>query len=245
MTWDVPPVESLTAVRELLESDGERVREARGDVGRSETEQFPVGVDVVTVLDGVGTADGDGVGESDQGDAGRGEAEPGPLAEGDPGQGEPRQAGRDVTDRRDAVIAEAEQHGGDVRDDHDDHARRNLRHKSLDEIEHGEQAGRQPGGAARTLAEALDQVPDLREEAGRRDLYPENLADLADDDDQRDAVDVADEDGLGQEIGHESEPEQAGHDLDRTDRQRERRGQGSDEFGMAGGDRQDGGRGQR
>ena len=83
----------------------------------------------------------------------------------------------------------------------------------------------------------LDQLVQLRHELVGVARVAEQLGQLADQDDQRDAVQIAGQDRLGQEGGDEAEPGRAGDQVEHAGHQREDRQQGQIPFRVAGRER--------
>ena len=91
------------------------------------------------------------------------------------------------------------------------------------------------------LVEAADELHHLPEELVALELDAEHLAQLAADDDQRRAEDVADQHRLGQEIGDEAQPCDTGEQRYHADKEREQRGERRIARGIAAGQRRNGG----
>ena len=93
--------------------------------------------------------------------------------------------------------------------------------------------------------ESLDEGDGLRDEAIRVGGEPEELGQLADEDDHRQAGQVARAHGAGEQVGHEPEPSHAGSERDDPDEERQHPGQGDGLLLAACGQRQDGRRDHR
>ena len=91
------------------------------------------------------------------------------------------------------------------------------------------------------FVEAADELHDLLEELVALELDAEHLAQLAADDDQRRAKDVADQDRLGQKVGDEPQPRHAGEQRQDADQDGGQRSQCGVAHRVAAGQRRNGG----
>ena len=96
-------------------------------------------------------------------------------------------------------------------------------------------------GEQMRFIQAADEFHHLLEELIALQLDAEHLAQLAADDDQRRAEDVADEHRLGQEVGDESQLRDPGEQRHDADEEREQRGERRIARGIAAGQRRHGG----
>ena len=138
---------------------------------------------------------------------------------------EARQPRRDRADDRDAVGLEVERPGESDRDDDDDQRRGQTRHEDAEREQGRERDGGDRDRRAADRAELADRLPELAERLRGVDREPEKLAELADDEDHGDAVDVADEHGPREVVGDPAEPEHPGDREARADEQREHAGE--------------------
>jgi hypothetical protein len=126
---------------------------------------------------------------------------------------------------RGAVLSELEGRRDHDPADHHDEGGREPRREEAQRQQHSQRAepDRQRGRARVTeLAEHLDE---LRNRVDRLDVEPQQLAQLADDEDRGDAVDVADEHWAREIVGEPRESQQPRQHEARGDQQRERRGE--------------------
>jgi hypothetical protein len=122
------------------------------------------------------------------------------------------QAGFDRADDGDTTVIEIQHHDGK---DPEDHGHQRTRHGRRDALEyqHGHQADH-----AHERRPCMDvRAPQLLEEVALAGLDAQQLRQLAHDDDQGHPDDETLEHGLGDEAGHEAEPEHPGHCCDHAD----------------------------
>ena len=155
-----------------------------------------------------GTAGQDVVGVADDGDAER-RRQQGPQVDvADVGQRQGRQALRHRTDDVDAgAVDEVEDRDDDGGAQHRDEGAGPGRREALEGEEDGEDAERQDERRQVRVAEVGQDVPHLLDERLALHRDAEDLADLADDHERRDARHVADEDRLREQVGEEAEPQ--------------------------------------
>jgi hypothetical protein len=154
------------------------------------------------------------------------------------------EAARQLADQAHAVRGQVEHRGGgDGQHDHDQDRRR-LRQPVLqreDEQHSGEPDG---GGRGDRLAarEAPQEAADLPDEALGADAEAEQLGQLPDQDGERQAVQVAHDGRLGQQVRHEAQAGDRPADQQHRHQDRQHRGQrdGARAVLAAGGQRQDG-----
>ena len=206
--------------------DGEALEEPGGDVGEADADHLLVGLHLVAVAGGEAARGGDGVGERHHRDADRADEEGAdvlPVREGQRRCGHP--LGRTPTvatpcggevehGRRDGGADHGDQHGRDPSGD----ARQDEEHD-----QHGD-TGDEGGGVA--AVEPLEEGLELVDEAARVGGEPEELGELADDDGDGQAVEVADADLAGEQVGDEAQPGDAEADLDEPDEDGEHAGEG-------------------
>jgi hypothetical protein len=158
---------------------------------------------------------------------------------------ETRQPRGDLPDLGDAMRSEVKRpREGDRRDD-DEQRSRQLRYEHPQSEQHRERHRAHRDRRTADAAELLDDLPQLRQRVARVDRQAEKLPELTDDQHDRDAVDVPDEDGPREIVG---DPAQAQHPrggkADR-DQQGEHRRQPGRVGGAGHGERQDRGRDER
>jgi hypothetical protein len=95
------------------------------------------------------------------------------------------------------------------------------------------------------IADVPAQLDELRNRVACIDVDPGELAELADNEHDRDAVDVAHQNGSGEVIGQPAEPQQPGAQKARRDKQRHRARQLQGFGAPGGGERQHGRRHER
>jgi hypothetical protein len=110
---------------------------------------------------------------------------------------------------------------------------------------HGQRAQADHDRQPLRLAQVTDQVPELAEEVTFPLAHPQELRDLADDDGQRQADDESLEHGLGDEVRHESQPQQPCGQRQQPGGEGQRHRQRREHAGFARGDVSDRGRRQR
>ena len=154
-----------------------------------------------------------------------------------------RRRGKTLRERADdgKRIGQPEDPGEDHRQDDDDqHARHGglhpLEHEDDDERAHAERHSERLHLAGRDRPGDLD---DLLPHALGVDREAEQLRDLRDDHDQRDGVEVADPDRLGQQVGDEPEAEDAAEQQHPAHHDREETGERDRALAVAEGERKD------
>ena len=138
-----------------------------------------------------------------------------------------------------AVLVESEQKGRQAGDDHRRqrrwHAFGITRHKE----HHRRGADRQDDRWPVCGEHQVRNFQQLFEEARGLRFAAEDLADLADQDRQRNAVEQTDDDRLGQEVGQATEAKEARRQAEDAGQQRQRDAVGQVEAAIAGGQRRD------
>ena len=155
-----------------------------------------------------------------------------------------RQAARDRADDRDTVILEAERPGDDDRSDDHNQRSRQDRHEATDNDQHRDRSHAHRDRLPAQTAELAHYLPQPVERLLRGDRQSEKLAELRDDEHDRDPVDVADQNRPGEVVREPAEPEQAGEQETAADEQREHRRQLNRVAAAGGGQRQQRGRDQ-
>ena len=214
-------------------------------LGDAHRQQFLIDADVLPVAAGERARGQHLVGERHEEQSGRGRRERDDVLPRRARNAQVGQAGRDLPDDRDAVLVESERLGGHDRGDHDDQRGGQPRRH----VAGGEQQrqGRGADGERRRVhvPDLANHLGELRHRVGRVDVDPGELAELADDQHDRDTVDVADEHGSGEVVGQPAEPEQPRDQKARRDQQRHRAGQLEGVGAAGGGERQHGRRHER
>ena len=103
------------------------------------------------------------------------------------------------------------------------------------------QADHQGGAVDLTVQDALHGQADVLDQGVAVDGEAEQLRDLAHEHHQRDAVEVADPDGLGQQVGHEPQVQEPAQHQGGTHQEGQQPGQGHGPLRVTGGQWQDGG----
>ena len=136
-------------------------------------------------------------------------------------------------DDLDALGLPVQQGGGDNGDDDDDERAGELAIHAPDDEQHDHGDGADREGEQVRFVEAGDELDDLLEELVALERDAEHLAQLAADDDQRRAEDVADQDRLGQQVGDEAQLRNTGEQRHDADEERQQRGERGVACGVA------------
>ena len=205
--------------------DREAARKGRRDVGGTEADKLLIRDDALASLRGEGPGDGDGFDKADDGDQQGGNEEVSPERGGEGRQGQRRQAGRHVSDHRDALVRKAE--GADRKD------RQRHRHHRAGLGQQIGGARRKPGGTQQGLQPPAH--PEEEDERGRADrqrgrlrvaemrhdaadhadqvrsarLYAEDMTDLRGRDEDAGGGDEPGDDRVREEVRQKAKPEQA------------------------------------
>jgi hypothetical protein len=136
---------------------------------------------------------------------------------------EPGEAGRHRPADRDAFGCKLEQrHGASAENQRGERTGERWREPSQEgKHDQEDHAGRDR--AQLRIADVSENAPERSERAVGLELDPQQLRQLADDDDHRHAVDEPEQDRSREEVGREPEPRQPGEDRHRTREQREHR----------------------
>ena len=183
-----------------------------GDVRGAEGEELLVGVD--PLADALGERAG---GEHVVGVGHHGDAEGGPDHRGDGGERQVGQArARDRVGHRshrlDPERLEAEDGDGGRAEEHREERVRQAREEVGPEEEQDEQHRGEHERRHLELVEVAQDAPQLGRHRLALDVDAGEAVELADDHEHRDAGEVADEDGLGEQVGEEAEAEQPAED---------------------------------
>ena len=228
-------------MREALSADREPGQETGADIGHAEGDEFLVGVDLLAVFRSK-NARGQyliGVDQDREGQGGRQQRKD--ILHRDRGDRQLWKAGRHRPDDRDALGREIKHdRGEDGANDNDQRAGNFAIHEAYDE-QRRHTDGANGNGQQVRFVEAADEFHNLPEELVALKLDAEHLAQLAADDDQRRADDVADQHRLGQEVGDEAQPRDPGEQRDDADEECEQRGERSIARSIAAGQRRNGG----
>ena len=208
---------------------GEPLEEPREDVCGADPHHLLVAVHGLLGPSGVCRGRRDRVGKGHQRDAEGADDEQADVPDRDQGQGEGWEALRQVTDDLHPLAGQVEVgRGADADDDgHEDgrHLRQGLLQDPHDDQGHDADAKRPEVG--RPSEDLLDGRDDLADQPVGRDGEAAQLADLADEDREREPVHVADHRRFGQQV--RDEPELGGTGRDHEDADEDRLGRGEDD----------------
>ncbi|CFL93666.1 Uncharacterised protein [Bordetella pertussis] len=198
---------------------------------------------------GVGAREHAGVGKRDQGDGAAAQHDRGQVGVAEPRYGETGQPLRDLAQYLDAAAVQAEQADGQRgQDDGDQDAGQALEALEQQDEDQGRASHRKAVSVGLAVEHGLRELPEFAQRAAVVGGDGEQLGQLARQHDQRDAVHVAVADGLGQQLGDESQPQQAQDDAEQPGDDGHEAGRGHRAHGVAlrdaEHDREDG-RGQR
>ena len=225
-SWVRAPIWSLTAVRDPLRPDREPLGDPGGQAGRAHGAQLGVGDDVLAAAAGEGAGDQDLVGVADEEDAeGRRQQRQG-VARVEARALDAGQARGDLADHGHAVGGQPEGGRGDDRGDHHDQGPGSLRKRQRRPSSTAREAAPTARVAAVPVAEVAEHRDQRRDRALGLGAEAEQLAELADDQDHGDPVEVADQHRPGEVVGDPAQPDQPCHQEHGPDQQRQQRGQG-------------------
>ncbi len=207
-------------------ADRKALKQRRADVGGADPDHFPVSVDLLAGPGSECRRSRDGVGERHERDSeGPGYKQRKVADRARPlGRGKSR---RESPDEAHPVVTKAQRAGGPNGDDYGDEDSGDSgppRLEGEDEREADEPQGR---GGRDGLAgcQAIDELARFVNEPVRIDRKAEKLRQLSDEDREGEAVHVADLGRLREQVGNEAELCDPGQDRDRSDQQREHRGE--------------------
>ena len=212
-------------MRERAECGRKPGQKTGADIGHADGHEFLVGIDLLAVFRRK-DARGQDLVRVDQDGEGQGGGQQGKdILKADSRDRQPRQPGRHRADDGHALGLQVEHGRGDNgQDDDDERAGQRTIHAAHDEQRrHADDAD--GDGEQVRFVEAADEFHNLPEELVALELDAEHLAQLAADDDQRRAKDVADQDRLGQKVGDEPQPRHAGEQRQDADQDRGQRRQ--------------------
>jgi hypothetical protein len=208
-SWLRAPLSRLTGRLGQPAAGREGLEAAPGQVGRAESAQLLVGVDPGLARGGEGAAGRDRLDERHQGDPGRGNDQLAGHAQ--VGADEVGQAGRDGADQGHATVGQPG--GGGEQDPEGDHEQRagQRRRCPAAQPEHEGDAGQgQDEGWPVDVAQVGQGRAELDEEVAVLLGDAQDLAELAGGDQQRGAGLEAGEDGGGDDVGQEPQPQHPG-----------------------------------
>ncbi len=201
---------------------GEPLEQARRDVGCSDADHLPVPVDLLARASRERGCRGDRVRERHQRDPERTERERAHVRQRHPRDRERREPLRQRADQRHPTAREVEDRRDRDRCDHDDQDARatsgshrwrtTIRTRPTTPIAERRRHRLTP-------RDPVDEPHEFADEPVGVDREPEQFRKLADQDRQGETVHVADHGGLGQQVGDEPQPRDAGEDHDGTDHQ--------------------------
>ena len=181
------------------------------------------------------------VGEGDEEDAECGRRQVHDVAERGGRQRGVRQASRDRADDRDPVACEVERPGNSDGDhDHEERAGHG-REEAAQREQRGERGGADRNRGAAHVPEFPRHIREPLQRIARVDVEPEQVAELGDDEHDRDAVQVADQHRPGEVVGNPAEAQHPGEQEAGRDEQREHPGQLGRLVAARDGEREDGG----
>ena len=128
-------------------------------------------------------------------------------------------SGRDFADHGHSVPGQAEGRGGDDRKDDDDQRRGNLGRQPTCDQQQGQAHTAHQHGRPTHLIDLRDDFRDLARRCLGPDAEPEYLTELADDDDDGDAVQVTDQHGPREIVRDPAQPGEQGNDIGDPDQQ--------------------------
>ena len=174
-------------------ADGDALRIPAPTLAAAEGEQLALGVDLLALMAGEGAAGEDVVGVADERDADGRADQCSQVLGGDVGQAGHPQAGRDVTDDCDAVVAEVEDRDDRGGTEHADQRDGRPREEVADGEQHDQRGQAEDGGRDVDLVEVSEHLTKLAEERRRLPRHTEQLAELGGGHGERDAGQVADQ----------------------------------------------------
>ena len=149
-----------------------------------------------------------------------------------------------MPDDRHTLVAEVERTGHEHPDSDRDERRRRARDERLEDEDQGQRADTDGDRPAVRIREVGDDLLDGREEAVRVDREPEQSRHLPDGDHKAEPDHVPGEHRLREELGDETEPQDAREDEDGARQEGEAGGKGEVPLAVAESERRDGGRGE-
>ena len=141
------------------------------------------------------------------------------------GNRDARQAGRYLAHHGDAVLLEVERPREGDRGDDDDQRRRKPRQEESSRDERAKRDCAHEDGRPAHVPERTQDVRDLSDRLRRVDVDSQQFPELAADEHDRDAVDVADEHRPGEVVGQPAESDDPGQQEACADQEREHRGE--------------------
>ena len=219
---------------------GEALRRRRHHVGDAERQQFLVGFDVVVILFGKGLRQEDSVRERQEGDRHGGGRQRRDVAPARFEELDRRQARFDRTDERNALLAKVEQRDASDRDRRNQQSRRHARQPARERDKQTEEKDAQAKGRPIHLRQPFNHGDNEREELFALGLDPEDLAKLRRDQDERSAVQIADEDRTREQIGDGTQLELRSGEQDEAGKHGQFGRQDCDACRIVAGQRQDG-----
>ena len=202
------------------------MRQAGREIAGAEGHQFLIGVDVVPVPPREALCRQHATGKADQRDAGRIAKEVLKLCEIERRQSQRRKSrGHGPQDGNPSVLKRQDRDRDDA-DGHDDQGAGQPRRQTLQHDEENQQTGAHDQGRWVRGVEALDELRHLREKSAGFAREAEQLRQLANQDDQGDAIQIADENGLREEVGDEAQTRDPRNDVEEAGHQRQCNHQG-------------------
>ncbi|MFN8471493.1 MAG: hypothetical protein U0822_04680 [Anaerolineae bacterium] len=216
----------------IVDSRARRARRGRkagqetgADIGHAERDEFLVGVDLLAVLGRKGARGQDLISINQDRQRKRAGQQRKDVLKRDRRNRHMGQPGRHRADDRYTLCFEIEDSRGNNAQRYDDEraGQGAIRAANDEQSRHADNANRD--GEQVRLVKAADKLHNLLEELVALELDAKHLAQLAADHDECRASDVADEDWLGEEVGDEAEPRDAGEQRQDTN---ENRGHGGE-----------------
>ena len=200
------PAVSATAVRDWLDEEGKPREQSRSDVPDSERYQFLVGVERLPVALGERASGEDRLREADEREAAGERDQRADVAERHLRHRESGEAGRHRPDDRDAFGCKLEQRDGAGAENQRGERTGEPWPEPSQDGQHDQEDHAERDRAPLRVADVSDNAPERSERAVGLDLDPEQLRQLADDDDHRHPVDEPEQDRSREEVGEEPEP---------------------------------------